>query len=557
MPELKDVDDKYIYWQPDDGGAIQRTARTEGTDKIFNVDAFKPVEVKAGSADLTAEKFTPTEVKVAAGPDGALGPTEKGIPPNEVPDPDVKVTHTPGAPVVEGLKVTHSPDAIDAKVESEANAGANPLPAPTGPTGERELVPGQPQLAGTPGVSTPPSATGSSSTASPPASTTTSKPAAATAGPTAQQQLFKAMRDEKAAQGKLTDLTAQAEDEKAFAMAVDANAREKFMGDQAQKQATRDRVVKEGNDYLDVLNKDVREGKIDPDGYFAEKGIGARIGAAIAMGLGQFAATMTGGQNTAMQIINDQVARHVEAQKVALHQKGVAAEAQREKIAMLRQQGFDEAQIDQALFLGGLEASKAKLAATIQASSSDVVRANGAAMLAKMDENIAATKIKFAAAAQAAALKYSPKNFNELLAAQKFDREMSQDKKERMVRLADGSPAFAPTKEDATKLKESDENRIAMTGNIQRLKQIVAQKTPFDGETRDEAKRITTDLMTQFGVMRKLGALSDSDRELADQFRDPTAFFTGDKKILDSLSKYEGRINAGHNAMLKARLVAE
>lgn len=546
MPELKDVDDKYIYWQPDDGGAIQRTARTAGTDKIFEVDAFKPVEVKAGSPDIPSSAFKPTEISVGAGPEGTTGPTEKGIPPNEMPDPDVKVTHTPGAPVVEGLKVTHSPDAIDAKIEGQmAGSGAMPLPAPTGPTGERELVPGQPQLAGTPGVSTPPSAT------------TTSKPAAAPAGPSAQQQLFKAMRDEKAAQGKAVDLAAQAADEQAFAMTVDANARDKFQADQMKKQADRDRTIKEGNDYLDTLNKDVREGKIDPDGYFAEKGIGARIVAAIAIGLGQFGASMTGGQNTAMQIINDQVARHVEAQKAALKQKGVAAEAQREKIAMLRQQGFDEAQIDQALFLGGLEASKAKLAATIQASSSDVVRANGAAMLAKMDENIAATKIKFAAAAQAAALKYSPKNFNELLAAQKFDREMSQDKKERMVRLADGTPAFAHTKEDATKLKESDENRIAMTGNLQRLKQIVSQKTPFDGETRDEAKRITSDLMTQFGVMRKLGALSDSDRELADQFRDPTAFFTGDKKILDSLTKYEGRINAGHNAMLDARLVTE
>lgn len=534
MPEVQDVDSNYIYWQPDGGGAIQRTARTPETDAQFSIANPASAPAATPMSDPAPQDIPLGDTRLGAAAKtvgGAIGSAGQAI-----------------SDVVSGPLISNRIGHAASDYLLQPAAGKEP-----------ETV-GQQQAR----ALTPPAPFESIAPVKPAENPAAPQVGAVSghhplAGPSSSSELFKAMREEKKATGQIIDLQKQAEDEKAFAMAVDANARDKFQADQAIKQADRDRAVKEGNAQLDAMNKEVREGKIDPDGFFGgDSGTAKRIGAAIAVALGQFAASMTGGQNAAMGIINDSIQRNIEAQKKNLAQKGLAADAQRSKLQMLREQGFDENQAEQATFLGGLEASKAKLAATLQASSSDAVRANGAKLMAQMDQNIAQTKLKFEAASRAAALKYQPKSFDDLIKKQKLDHEMSRDKAERMIRMADGSTAFAPTKEDATSIKESDENRIAMTSNLDRLKQIVKDKSSWtDRATRDEAKRISKELVTSYGVMKKLGALSDSDRELADQFRDPNSLFTGDDKIIDSINKYAGRINAGHNAKLQSRLVTE
>lgn len=542
MPELKDVDDNYIYWQPDGGGAIQQTARTAETDKLFGADSV-----------MSQRNFTPQPIAGGVGPDGAVGPTTApaALPPQN--DGGLKVEHLrdasplSGPPTVGdgGIKVEHlrpDPSAIAAQI-ADKSSPTLPLPVPAG-----EQPPPGSMPASAPASQ--PAATASAPTAAPAAA---SQPAP---GSHAQAEYFKALREQQKADGKLTNLAAQVEDEKAFTMATDAGAIQKFHVDQAEKAARQQQMVAADNQKLDDMTKEVRDGKIDPDGYWNEKGMGARIAAAIGMGLGAFGAAINGGQNGAAKIIEDLVQGHVNAQKVALGQKEKGVDAQRNKIAMLRQQGFDDQQADQGALVGGLEAAKAQLSATIQANSSDVVRANGQKLMGEIDQKIAGAKMQFAQAAAAAAQK-KQLSANEQISLARLNHDVDKDKRGRMIRLADGSTGLAPTIEDATKLKESDENRLAMVGNLQRLRQIVSSTTPMNGETRDEAARISKELVTSYGVMKKLGALSDSDRELADQFRDPNAMLTGDKKIVDSINKYEGRINAGHNAMLKARLVTE
>ena len=57
--------------------------------------------------------------------------------------------------------------------------------------------------------------------------------------------------------------------------------------------------------------------KPDPNAYWKDKGTAGKIFAAIAIGLGQFGASMTGGQNAAYQIIKDGIDRSMRAQEAA------------------------------------------------------------------------------------------------------------------------------------------------------------------------------------------------------------------------------------------------
>lgn len=54
---------------------------------------------------------------------------------------------------------------------------------------------------------------------------------------------------------------------------------------------------------------------LDPDGYYNDRALGGRLGAAIAIGLGAIGAAATGGENVALQMINDEIDRDLMAQQ--------------------------------------------------------------------------------------------------------------------------------------------------------------------------------------------------------------------------------------------------
>jgi hypothetical protein len=68
---------------------------------------------------------------------------------------------------------------------------------------------------------------------------------------------------------------------------------------------------------------DARAAKVDPDQWFKERGTAGRIMSAIVMGAGAFGANMphSGGQNAAMQIINDSIASDIKGQHANIEQK--------------------------------------------------------------------------------------------------------------------------------------------------------------------------------------------------------------------------------------------
>lgn len=538
MPQVVQEDED-SYWVQADDGSLAQVAKGD-TAKQLLADIGAPMadpSVQQAIGDIVAQPMA----------DPGEGPV--GVPPL-------------AAPTGLESKIDTVPVSPSAGVMPDAGTGSVPVPS-TSPT--MGMGPSQPEDAaggmGPVGAPPPSVAAQVAQPSSMPVTPTATQPKPMTPTMLGQpahtpgseiskeeRQILDAEQEKKDAQQGLNDLAekrtwmtiAQAEGE--------AEGQRQIAAGMKKRAEDQEKKINGEVGKLQALQKEKADFKVDPDHVWKEKGVGARIVAIIGQALGAFGASMTGGPNYAQQAIDDLINRDILAQKAELEKKGDGIDEQRNTIALMRQQGFDDAQSEMGAHIVGLQAAKAKVAASIAADAPEEVRLRGQQIMADMDAQIAAKTMAFK---QATTQKIS---LSDQIRLAQFNLDQDKDKRERMVRMPDGSTAVAPTPKDATDIKTSEQNRLAMSTNIDRLIQITQDNAFWDGKEMDEAERIAEDLYTQFGVMRGLGALSKDDLKLAEQFRKPSAW-TRDSKIVDSLSKYKGRVNAGHNAMLTSRMV--
>lgn len=81
----------------------------------------------------------------------------------------------------------------------------------------------------------------------------------------------------------------------------------------------RRQLIEETTQKLDAANKALDESKIDIEAAYG--GAAGRIFAGLAVALGSFGASMTGGPNYAMQLVNQRIDREIDAQKTELEKK--------------------------------------------------------------------------------------------------------------------------------------------------------------------------------------------------------------------------------------------
>jgi hypothetical protein len=81
----------------------------------------------------------------------------------------------------------------------------------------------------------------------------------------------------------------------------------------------RRQLVEETTQKLDAANKALDDSKIDIEAAYG--GAAGRIFAGLAVALGSFGASMTGGPNYAMQLVNQRIDREIDAQKTELEKK--------------------------------------------------------------------------------------------------------------------------------------------------------------------------------------------------------------------------------------------
>ena len=123
-----------------------------------------------------------------------------------------------------------------------------------------------------------------------------------------------------------------------------------------------------------------RSTTMDPEGWFHDRGAAGTIGAAIAVGLGALGSGITGGDNTALGIINDSIERDLQAQAQRIESAYRDAEGERTIFDRLSVEfGSRDAAIE-ASRAAMLEQAATRVSELMASTDAEEVRINGAAM---------------------------------------------------------------------------------------------------------------------------------------------------------------------------------
>jgi hypothetical protein len=289
---------------------------------------------------------------------------------------------------------------------------------------------------------------------------------------------------------------------------------------------------------LKVQEIESEAGKIQPQDFWANRSTGSRIAAAIAMGVGAYASAMTGGPNTAKQIIDGAVAQDLALQK--------------EKYQRAKERGAIARNVygDLVAKLGSEEAASAaiinnayKMISTkLQIQESQAQNAERAMKIQSLKADIDATR----AAAQAKQVELLAKQ-EALKGAGQAQQPVPQgvlSKEDEQTYIRDPEFfGFAPTKEEAVAFRKGLPEYRSVMRDLTELNNITNQPgRSLNPVTGEKVKAIKQRLV---GALREEilgpGVITKEERELilSDILGDPTAILSLDastKAKLKSLS---------------------
>ncbi len=305
------------------------------------------------------------------------------------------------------------------------------------------------------------------------------------------------------------------------------------------------------NQDFDRKNAEVASFRVDPNRVLRKAGTSA----ALAVAMGEFGSTIAGGSNTALDIVNDAVHRDIDAQKSAYESKKTGLAGMQSTYARNMAEFKDEQLARDATYSQSLEAVKMKIASITEGTQNAVAVANAQKAIGDIVVQQNEVKEKFAeraemlamqqARAGGAAAAKSPVN-QALYVPQLGGVARTAESRQKLVELATAASGIKANINTALALRKSAS--------------VLDIKNPYS-ETNQRLKQLQADTTTQYGVLRKLGALSESDRELADAsignmtgvMGNPdkvlSAFATGLDKEVQRAGEAEGieRTDKGYN----------
>lgn len=312
---------------------------------------------------------------------------------------------------------------------------------------------------------------------------------------------------------------------------------------EARIQAQKEREDKLLND-INTLNEQYRAVEIEPNRIFKNASTGAKILAALSVGLGAYAASMTGGKNYALEIIDGAIEDDIQAQKLELQQKGAAIDDKRNLLNDLIKRGLSEAEAEEASRLMLLQ----KVKRTLEEKLLDIKDARKKEEAKNIDEQL---KIKIAETKANLMMKAIPqermvtetklmptaklsvelaqmKENAKLTAQRQFQEEQGLSKKEKDARTVQGYIGLAPDPTDARKMREAKAGSDAI---IKQLKALIAfrEKHGFEMLNRkvvDEGVSLATTVALELKSepFFNLGVLTGPDLDLIESTMplDPT-----------------------------------
>lgn len=516
-----------------DGGVVQADAGTQQ-------DAFSKAIADASAAG------TPVEIQ---SPDGTLarfGKTDAGTPPQAgfmAPEPLPAPTPTPTSylgSVVQGVGETLAkvPPALAevpmAFMRATGQAPPEPAPAAAPPMREPLAAPLQ---------------TGPAAEAAPTPAVSPQPGSGLPVGSPTGKEFDAGLQEQLAG----LDALAAAEEERSRAV-VDLQDRHvlELQDLQAQHEA---RAIQHQQQVEEVV-QGILSDRIDPNRIWNNASVGAKVTAGIGILLSGIGQGLAGGPNLALQQINRIIDLDLEAQRENLGtKKGILAHylQQGRDIATAYQMAkADLADVYAAQTLrvagqfGGQEAlARAQLAAGEMRQGAAIKRQEmGARDLAMAIER---AKLRQAAASAALQTKLlmlpATKGGGVNLTSQMLEL-LPKDRRERAVRLLDGSYAFATSKEQAKDAAKAMVVTDRVIRNLRRYSGLIEKNpgvpNPLGGN-RAEAQEAGTNLLMEVKELRGLGALQQGEIDLLEkQIADITSFTTSDATLrakLDSLGR--------------------
>lgn len=338
-----------------------------------------------------------------------------------------------------------------------------------------------------------------------------------------------------------------------YNMALDqerqAQARQKAM---EQAAAEREAEMQERISDFDSSVKAMSQASIDPDRFWSSRSTGQKVAGIISVALGGFLQGARGGSNPGLDILNQAIDRDIKAQEFEFFSRKNQAEGKQTAFAMAMQkyQSVDaakamaraasidaaQAQIGQmrALYAGTDAANRADMAlAGLEREKQQQIQQGVRFLPSQVVQQGPVfidprTGIQYTnKEAQGFSEKFdAAENKREEIGLQtagdviketaKVKADGEQKAKALTVTLPNGDTVRARGESQATALTElavSMDRAKALAAEAKRIRAAGAWRA--DPKARAQLEQVQADLVTQFGVQNKLGALSDADMQLA------------------------------------------
>lgn len=174
-----------------------------------------------------------------------------------------------------------------------------------------------------------------------------------------------------------------------------ANEAQKFADHQRLLADERQAYVGEERRKLNELAVQTQK-EVDPDAFMKSLGGGGQILAALSVAMGQFGASLTGGQNAALQILQANIDRSIRAQEHNIAQAGKAYDVRTNLLARNMEAFGDREKAIAATRINMLDAVKSQLDSQLaNANLSDAERQRGFSLAEKLAEDRQAAEDMF------------------------------------------------------------------------------------------------------------------------------------------------------------------
>jgi hypothetical protein len=158
---------------------------------------------------------------------------------------------------------------------------------------------------------------------------------------------------------------------------------------QASESTLRESAYSKASEYFEQAKQEHEQAQkelanqklIDP---MDKWGTAGKIGAAIAMGMGAYAAAFTGGRNYAIEIIDSSIKRDLQLQESEINRLGKNVDEKKNALAFAYKRFGDIEQAKDAVYAASLAGITNQVKDQIAAAKSDKAKANGSAMMSAL-----------------------------------------------------------------------------------------------------------------------------------------------------------------------------